>query len=330
MAIELNDLLNLQPTKVNTNLSGKTMLIYGNEKSGKTSFCAKSLPDALLCAFEKGYSALSGIRPIDVNKWTDFKRIVKLLETKEMKEKYKNIIIDTVDIMASLCEEYICQQNGVKSISEIPFGKGYNEYTKEMATTLRKITMMGYGLAFTAQKDIKIVKDNRGNDIERLQPMVDKRALKVVNALVDFILYIGQEWDENGVEHRYFYTRNTPFITAGSRFGGMADKIPFTYEALIAEIGKAIESETEGDLNLVTDEKIEYKSEEKRPFTETMAEAGNIWAQFPNTPEWKERKMKVVEEYFGQPIKLSTATPEQQDLVESIIEDLKNLLPQAK
>ena len=38
--------------------------------------------------------------------------------------------------------------------------------------------------------------------------------------------------------------------------------------------------------------------------------------------------MKVVEEYFGQPIKLSTAVESQQDLVEGVIEDLKNLLSQ--
>ena len=63
---------------------------------------------------------------------------------------------------------------------------------------------------------------------------------------------------------------------------------------------------------------------------ETMAEAGQIWAQFPKTPEWNDRKMKVVEEYFGQPIKLSTAVESQQDLVESVIDDLKNLLSEVK
>jgi len=330
MAIELNDLLNIQPNKVNTNLSAKTMLIYGGYKAGKTSFCAKSLPNALLCAFEKGYNAIPGIKPQDIDRWSDFKRIVKLCEAPEMKAMYKTIIVDTIDLAANLCVDYICQQHGVRELKDIPFGQGFVEYEKELATTFRKITMLGYGLAFTAQKDVKVTKNNKGEDIEVLQPLADKRALKVVNALVDFILYIGQEWDDNGIEHRYFYTRNTPFITAGSRFGGMADKIPFTYEALIAEIQKAIESETEGDLNLVTNEKVEYKEEVKRPFTETMAEAGQIWAQFPKTPEWNEKKMAIVQEYFGQPIKLSTAVPEQQDLVESVIEELKNLLSEVK
>ena len=231
--------------------------------------------------------------------------------------------------MAALCESYVCQQAGVSALSEVPFGKLYGEYTKEMTNILRKITMMGYGLAFIAQEDIKIIKDDRGEEIEKLQPMLDKRALKVVNAIVDFILYIGQEWDENGNNNRYFYTRNTPFITAGSRFGEMAPKIPFSYDALIKEVQKAMEKNTVDNPNLLINEEVEYKPEIKRPFKEVMQEAGELWAQFPNTQEWKDKKMAIVQEYFGQPIKLSTAVESQQDLVESVIEELKNLLSTA-
>ena len=325
---EVIDILNIQPNKVNATLKGRYTLIYGKNKIGKTTWAAKEMPKALLCAFEKGYGAIPGIKAIDVTKWVTFKNIVKQLDTPAAKEMYETVIIDTVDIMASLCEEYICQQNGVKSLSEVPFGKAYTEYSKELSTILRKITMMGYGICFIAQEDIKIIKNDKGEDIEKLQPLLDKRALKIVNALVDFILYIGSEWDENGNNQRFFYTRNTPFITAGSRFGEMAPKIAFSYDALIKEVEKAINSGVQGNLNLISNEEIEFKPEVKRPFRETMQEAGELWAKFPKTPEWNEKKMKVVEEYFGQPIKLSTATEAQQDLVEGVIEDLKNLLSQ--
>lgn len=324
------DILNIQPNKVNATLSGKTLLVYGKNKVGKTTFCTKELPKPLLCAFEKGYNAIPGIKAIDITKWTQFKQVVKQLDTPAAKEMYNTIIIDTVDIMASLCESFFCQQAGVNSLSDVPFGKLYGEYSREMTNVLRKITMMGYGLAFIAQEDIKIVKDDKGEEIEKLQPMLDKRALKIVNAIVDFILYIGQEWDEQGNNNRFFYTRNTPFITAGSRFGEMSAKIPFSYDALIQEVQKAIEKNIGGDSSLFTDEKVEYKEEVKRPFKDCMAEAGQIWAQFPKTPEWNDRKMKIVEEYFGQPIKLSTAVESQQDLVESVIDDLKNLLSEVK
>ena len=324
------DILNIQPNKVNATLSGKTLLIYGKNKVGKTTFCTKELPKPLLCAFEKGYNAIPGIKAIDITKWTQFKQVVKQLDSPAAKEMYNTVIIDTVDIMASLCESFVCQQAGVSNLSDVAFGKLYGEYSREMTNVLRKITMMGYGLAFIAQEDIKIVKDDKGEEIEKLQPMLDKRALKIVNAIVDFILYIGQEWDDQGNNNRFFYTRNTPFITAGSRFGEMSAKIPFSYDALIQEVQKAIEKNTGGDSSLFTNEKVEYKEEVKRPFKECMAEAGQVWAQFPKTPEWNEKKMAIVQEYFGQPIKLSTAVESQQDLVESVIEDLKNLLSMIK
>lgn len=324
------DILNIQPNKVSKDLKGKYILIYGAPKIGKTTFCATQLPNVLLLAGEVGYHAIPGVKAIDINKWSDVKKIVKQLDSPAAKEMYSTIVFDTIDIFAQLCEEYVCQQNGVSDISEVPFGKLYKTYTKEFSNLLRKITMMGYGIVFVGHQEIKIAKNDKGEEYETLQPVLDKRALKVVNALVDFVLYIGSEWDENGNNHRFFYTRNTPFIMAGSRFGEMAPKIPFTYEALINEITNAMNSSVKGDLSMISDSNIRLEEEVKRPFKETMQEAGELWAQFPNTQEWKERKLKVVEEYFGQPIKLSTATEAQQDLVEGVIDELKNLLSTIK
>ena len=327
---EVIDILNIQPNKVNATLSGKYILLYGAPKIGKTTFCATQLPKPLIVATEKGYAAIPGVMAVDVTKWTQFKQIVKQLENPAAREKYETVVIDTAVILNSLCEEYICQQNGVNSLSEIPYGKGYGLYEKELSNIFRKITMMGLGLVFITHQEIKINKNDKGEEYETIQPVLDKRGMKVINALVDFILYIGSEWDETGNNNRYFYTRNTPFITAGSRFGQMKSKIPFTYNDLISEIQKAIESGVQGNLNLIINEEPKFEEVQKRSFSETMAEAGQIWAQFPKTDDWNERKMKVVEEYFGQRIKLSTATQSQQDLVESVIEDLKNLLSTVK
>ena len=324
------DILNIQPNKVNATLSGKYILLYGAPKIGKTTFCATQLPKPLIIATEKGYAAIPGAMAVDVTKWTQFKQIVKQLDNPAAKEKYETIVIDTAVILNSLCEEYVCQQNGVSSLSEIPYGKGYGLYEKELSNIFRKITMMGLGLVFITHQEIKINKNDKGEEYETIQPVLDKRGMKVINALVDFVLYIGSEWDDNGNNNRYFYTRNTPFITAGSRFGQMKSKIPFTYADLISEIQKAIESGVQGNLNLITNEEPKFEEPIKRPFSETMAEAGKVWAQFPKTQEWNEKKMAVIQEYFGQPIKLSTATEAQQDLVESVIEDLKNLLSSVK
>ena len=322
------DILNIQPNKVTKDLKGKYIMIYGSPKIGKTTFCATQLPNVLLLAAEVGYHAIPGVKAVDITKWSDVKKIVKQLDSPQAKEMYSTIVFDTIDLFAQYCEEYVCQQNGVSDISEVPYGKLYKVYSKEFSNVFRKITMMGYGIVCIAHQEIKVARNDKGEEYETIQPVLEKRALKAINALVDFVLYIGQEWDENGNNNRYFYTRNTPFIMAGSRFGEMKPKIPFSYDALIEEITKAMESSVHGNFSMISDEenKRVTTTENKRPFKETMQEAGELWAQFPKTEEWNNRKMSIIEEYFGQKIKLSTATPEQQDLVESVIEDLKNLL----
>lgn len=64
------DILSIQPTAISRDLKGKFLLLYGKPKCGKTSF-SKQLPNNLLVAFEKGYNALSGIKPVDINKWSE-------------------------------------------------------------------------------------------------------------------------------------------------------------------------------------------------------------------------------------------------------------------
>ena len=112
------DILNLQPTTISRDLKGKYICIYGKPKVGKTTFAVQA-PRNLLLAFEKGYNALSGIKAQDINKWSDFKIVLRQLETEEAKAIYDTISIDTVGVMWDKCEEYICAQIYSSHLSHI-------------------------------------------------------------------------------------------------------------------------------------------------------------------------------------------------------------------
>ena len=60
------DIFNIEPTKISRDLKGKFVLIYGEAKSGKTSF-SSLFPKPLLCAFERGYNALPGVKAVDIS-----------------------------------------------------------------------------------------------------------------------------------------------------------------------------------------------------------------------------------------------------------------------
>ena len=116
------DLLALEPHKVSRDLSGYITYIYGKGGIGKTTLATRA-PQALLLATEKGYNALPGIIPQDVTSWSEMKAVLRDLKKPAVKERFKTVVVDTVDLAATMCEKYICSQNDVEKIGEIPYGR---------------------------------------------------------------------------------------------------------------------------------------------------------------------------------------------------------------
>lgn len=324
------DIFNIEPTVISRDLKGKYLLLYGKPKCGKTSFSAQ-MPRNLLIAFEKGYNAISGIRPVDISKWSDFKMVLRQLEKPEARQMYDSVTIDTLTIAWQLCEEFVCAQNGVQKIGDIPWGGGYAACKKEFETALRKITMLGYGLLMITHVAKRTEIDKDGSEREILSPDMPKRAAEIANGLVDIIGYIGVEFQgpDDMTGTRYLYTRETPTIFAGSRFRHLTPKIKFGYNELVDAIADAIEKSETLDGAVVVDQQI-HKVEEKLNYNEVRAEAQTLWTTLVGTgeninEEMARRILKRAEMIFGRPIKLSEITEDQVDLYHLVVMDMREL-----
>lgn len=323
------DIFNIKPSVISRDLKGKYVLIYGKEKSGKTT-AAASFPKALICAFERGYNGLGGVMAQDINSWSDFKTVLRQLEKPEAKEIYSTIVIDTVSIAWDQCEQFICRQNGVQKIGDIPWGGGYSAAKKEFETSLRKITMMGYGVVLIAHNASRIEKNADGSEIEIIYPDLPKRAAEICNGIVDIIGYIGTEW-EDGVARRYLYTRETPTLFAGSRFKYMKPKIPFGYKELVAAIADAIEKSEKEDGVTVVDSAALVSSAEKLDFNEVRAKAQELWTRLVGSgdnanPEVASTILKKIEMTMGRRMKLSEFTEDQVDLLQLVVDEMSDML----
>ena len=148
------NLMDLKPTTISRDLKDKYLLLYGPAKCGKTSFAAQA-PNNLIFSFEKGTNFISGVYAIEVEKWTFFKSYLKQLNKQEVKDKFKTVTIDTLSIAWSLCEDYICSTQGVDTISDIPWGRGYALLRDEFSDALRQISMMGYGIILITHAKVK-------------------------------------------------------------------------------------------------------------------------------------------------------------------------------
>ena len=313
---------------ISRDLKGKYVLLYGKPKSGKTT-AACSFPDAVLLAFEKGYNAIGDAYPFDINKWSDFKMALRDLEDQRSKERFKTVIIDTVSICWEMCEKFICQQNGVQKISDIPWGAGYTACKKEFETSIRKITQLGYGVVLIAHSASRVEKTAEGSDIEIISPDLPKRASEVCNGIVDIIGYIGNEW-VNGERKRWLYTRETPTLFAGSRFKYMPDRIPFGYTELVNAIADAIDMAEKKDGATVVDTmKAEHQTE--KSFAEIRAEAQELWTKLVGSgenanPDVASEILKKIEMTMGHRMKLSEFTEDQKDLLALVVLDMKAML----
>lgn len=319
------DILNIQPTTISRDLKGKFVCIYSLPKVGKTSMACQ-FPKNLLLAFEKGYNAIAGIKPVDITKWSDLKLVLRQLEKPEARQMYDTVTIDTIGIAWEMCEQFVCAQNGVQKIGDIPWGGGYSACKREFESCLRKITQLGYGLVIIAHVDKRIEKRADDSEVEILGPAIPKRAYEIVNQLVDIIGYIDITWDEEGNSERWLYTRKTPTVMAGSRFKYLAPKIKFGYNELVTAIGEAIDKAEKLDGATVVDT-TQQVIEEKLDYNAIRAEAADLWKQLvEKDTENAGRILKKVEMIFGRPMKLSEITEDQVDLFNLVLLDMKEML----
>ena len=320
------DILSLQPNVISRDLRGKYLLLAGAPKIGKTTFCCQS-DKALILAFEIGTNAQGNAMVQPITSWSDFKLVLRQLEKPQAKEKYSTICIDTLSIAFDLCEQFICSQNGVSKIGDVPYGAGYAQLSKEFESALRKITMLSYGLIMTCH--LKESYDDEGKLISA-KPDLNNRCLKIANGIADIIGVITQTWNEKGESERWIQTRSTPTVTAGSRFRFLAPRVPFGFHEFETALAKAIDMEEQNGARVVDNAPL--ITSEKHDFNATMSEAREIWTSLVNSAQTDEDKAdivrtmsKKVEMIFGRKIKLSEVTEDQVDLLYLALLDLRDL-----
>ena len=116
---------------VSTNPS--SLLLYGAPKVGKTTMLSQ-LDDCLILDTEKGARMVEGYIQ-EVNSRDEL--IETLIDIKDSKDvSYKYIAIDTIDKVAEWAERRVCEEESVKSIADLAFGKGYGLVRENVTKTV--------------------------------------------------------------------------------------------------------------------------------------------------------------------------------------------------
>ena len=315
------DLMNLQKNKISRDLGSYMCYWYGNSKTGKSTLCAKLYgDDALFICTEKGYNALN-IFAVDLTSWNETNGLLRQLKDQNVKDKFKVIVIDTVDILYDLAISYILKINACNDLSDKPFGKLYSEVDKIFNNFLLEITRMGYGLALIghAKTQSKLAKKGK-NEVESdyTIPSLARRGYQIVANMVDNIFYVTIDYDEEGNRVRVLKTRETSEFFAGSRFKYLPETILLDADVLKEEMQKAVDKEEN-----TTDEKKDLFIKENKIDFDKVMEQLNELVMDKFVPNDKLNVVnKIVEKHLGVGNKVADATEDQADALQIILDEL--------
>jgi len=324
------NLLNIKPHKVSRDLSGYITYIYGAGGTGKTTL-ASQLDRALLLACERGYNALPGVMAQDITSWAEMKQVVRELKKPEVKEVYKSISVDTVDLAADMCEKYICNQQGVEKLGDISWGGGFKLMKKEFEDVFRTIAQQGYALFFISHSKDKVFKREDGTEYNQIVPSLAPSYNEIIRNMSDIEAYAHQVSIENGMPEVMLTIRSMDgTVECKSRFKYIEPEIPFNYAALSKALNDAIDKEAEMSNNaFVTDERESVAVTETPDFDELMGEFDDLVSRLQKATgssfgtKHAPNIQHIVEKYLGKGKKISECTPAQADMVQLILDDLK-------
>lgn len=223
-----------------------TTLLYGSPKVGKSTFAA-GFPDAIFLSTEPGLNLLS-VYKVDVTNWEEFGEAWMQLKKDD---RYKTIIIDTVDNLFEFCRIHMLGKLGlVHEHDANDYGRTYQIVRKEFEKAVNALTNSRYGIVFIshAKRDEEKI---RGQVINRIYPTVPKQAREYLLGLVDIILYANTEdvvrkEGEEPQPMRVLHTKETEEYEAGDRTGRLPELIPLNYEKYAKCLAKAINGGNNG------------------------------------------------------------------------------------
>lgn len=282
---------------------------------------------------ERGYNAIDGVAPVDITTWGEMKQALRQLKDPEVQSEFKSVAVDTVDIAAALCEKYVCAQNGVSKLGEIPYGQGWTLVKKEFEETFRSITQLGYAVAFISHAKDKTFKRKDGTEYNQTVPSCPNSYNEIAKNMADIYAFAEKYEEEGKAKVRLVLRSPDNSADTGSRFKYIQPILPdFSYDAVVKALNDAIDKQAEISKNpeLFTDERDTYAVAPTFNYEELIEEfSGLASTLMSNNPAFFEpRIVSIVDKYLGRGKKVSEATIDQAELISLINGEITDeLLP---
>lgn len=224
-------------TKPEFTLEHLSLLLYGAPKIGKSTFCSR-VEGGLFIATEPGLNHLETAN-VPVTTWREFLEVMALVAKKE--HDYKVLIIDTIDKLCDFCSDHVCERNGIQTLGDMGYGKGYALYKSELKRAFTKVFALNMGVIMTSHAQLTEIDTPSGKQTKWM-PTFERRARDVLMPMVDIIGFAQNVASINDkgerVEQRVLQTKSSSLWEAGDRTGRLPSTIGFKYAAFERSLTK--------------------------------------------------------------------------------------------
>ncbi len=321
-----------QKETINTTLQAKSIMVVGKSKVGKSTICADA-PRPIFLMTENGGEGLVGFTPVAISSWSDFKNAVTQLCSKQGRENFDTVVIDTYTNLILLLDKYVGQKMSTdKSTidfgSDAEYGKGAKAMRNELGIQLQKLTDQGYLLLNVVHAEDKV---DFQTGKAYIGTSLSNSLYGVAEKAVDQIIYLTRKSGKNGaVEYLTHFNIKGGFEGTGGRYVTDEDSVETSFANIKTVLEKAIAKKAAslnaGTVSAVAPS-ITIGTSEDFDFPALMAEFKEISekmvAEDPN--EAPSRIKAIIENELGAGKKVSLLAPKQAELLATIVTNLKNL-----
>ena len=194
----------------------RNYFIWGATMSGK-SYLASYFPDSIVFSTD-GNEKNSGTRPTIalLNKVNSQGKITEsvidildkyILALRTEQNTFKTVVIDVIEDVTVLIEQAICMEANVKSLSDIPYGKGFSMFNSMLQELVMDLKALPMNVVYISREITKT--DSNDNAIPA--PALKEKYYNVVNGNCDLVIrtqHLGKNYIQTVTDIRRKYKQS--------------------------------------------------------------------------------------------------------------------------
>jgi hypothetical protein len=230
------------------------IVVYGTHGIGKSTFAAAA-PNPVFILTEEGLDAISATAFPVCSSFEEILEAIGALANED--HNFESVILDSADWAEQLVHKRVAQDNNVKTIDAIGYGRGYKaaaDYWRQILDGLDHLrNEKGMQIIMLAHSQVRRFDDPLADPYDRYQLDLHHGSASLVSEWCDIMMFANQQYNTVkadvgfnqkvtravGSGNRVLYTQERPGWQAKSRWS-IPDTLPLDYSKFAESLSAAM------------------------------------------------------------------------------------------